>query len=89
MGRAYARRMNTGVVTSFDRDEGWGTLASEALPSGALAWVHYSVIEVDGFRELVVGEGVLFDFERLDQDGYRYRATRVIRSEGPSAENVR
>lgn len=57
-----------------------GVLDSEALPAGALAWVHYSVIEFHGFRELAAGETVLSDFERADQDGYR--ATRVIRSAG-------
>lgn len=78
--------MYAGTVASFDRDEGWGTLTSAALPSDTLAWVHYSVVEVGGFRELVVGEVVLFDFEEADQDGFRYRATRVIRAEASAGD---
>ncbi len=78
--------MYLGTVASFDRDEGWGTLASVVLPSDTLAWVHYSAVEVDGFRELIVGEVVLFDFEEADQDGFRYRATRVIRAMGLAAD---
>lgn len=81
--------MNTGTVASFDPDQGWGTITSEALPPGALAWVHYSAIEARGFRELVAGEAVLFDFERAEQDGFHHRATRVIRSAGPVDDVVR
>lgn len=78
--------MYAGTVASFNRDEGRGTLASVVLPSNTLAWVHYSVVEADDFRELIVGEVVLFDFEEADQDGFRYRATRVIRAEAPAGD---
>ncbi len=69
--------MVDGTVTYFDSEQGWGLVASDALPEGEPAWVHFSVLEMDGYRELAIGQPVTFEFESAEQDGYHYRATRV------------
>lgn len=69
-----------GVVGNWNRDEGWGVIESSEVTGGA-AWAHWSALQMAGYRELIVGEPVLFDWEEADQDGYRARATAVSRSE--------
>ncbi len=67
-----------GSVQSYDSEEGLGVIESEHVP-GPL-WVHFSMIESAGFRELKVGQAVRFTYEDLIepiQDGYRYRAVKV------------
>ncbi|MEV0127647.1 cold shock domain-containing protein [Dactylosporangium sp. NPDC050688] len=39
--------------------------------------MHFSAIEVDGYRELHQGQRVEFEAEPADQDGYAYQAVRV------------
>jgi CspA family cold shock protein len=69
--------MTRGLVKFFKADKGWGAIASPELPDGFDAWVHYSVLEMDGFRALTEGDRVEFDYEAAQQDGFRFRATRV------------
>ncbi|MFC9358564.1 cold-shock protein [Rhodococcus sp. NPDC057014] len=65
-----------GTVQMWNDEEGWGVIDSAQTPGGC--WAFYSEIVGDGFRSLVVGATVTLDWEQLaDQDGYRYRATRV------------
>jgi CspA family cold shock protein len=71
--------MASGTVKFWKGDKGWGAIMSEALPAGADAWAHFSVIESDGYRELHAGDLVDFDYETAQQDSFRYRATRVVR----------
>jgi cold shock protein len=63
-----------GVVRAFYPDEGWGVIDAPEVPGGC--FVHFSVIQTDGYRALAAGERVRFRFEHLDflQDGCRYRA---------------
>lgn len=72
-----------GSVRIFHQDQGWGVIDSVDTPGGC--WVHYSVIEMEGYRHLTGGALVSFDFERVAQDGYDYRATSV--TELPDAEH--
>jgi CspA family cold shock protein len=65
----------TGVVEWFDADEGWGAITSPQTPGGC--FVHFSAIQMDGFRELHSGQGVRFTYSELAQDGYSYRAETV------------
>ena len=78
-GRAYARhvpaKMLRGKVTWFDADNGLGELVSDEVPGPV--WIHHSVIEMRGMRELAVGQLVDFLFERAHQDTWNYRATWV------------
>jgi cold shock protein len=66
-----------GVVRTFDADEGWGVIDALEVPGGC--FVHFSSIEMDGYRALTAGQRVRFRYEHLDflQDGCRYRALAV------------
>lgn len=77
--------MVRGIVKFIKADKGWGALMSPALPSDI--WVHSSVIEGSGFRDLAAGDVVDFEVEEAEQDGFHYRATRAafVRS-GPTPE---
>lgn len=81
--------MVTGVVKFYKAEKGWGAVSSEALPPGADAWVHYSVIEGPGFRELVAGDVVELELEEAQQDSFRYRATWVKRLRSGPAPTLR
>jgi CspA family cold shock protein len=67
--------MTTAVVRVWHPDDGWGVVDAEAVPGGC--WVHFSVVDVPGYRELRAGQQVLLEFEHVEQDGYAYRATHV------------
>lgn len=69
--------LTAGVVTSFDADEGWGVIEAPEVPGGC--FVHFSSIQMTGYRELEAGQRVRFTFEQLGflQDGYAYRAQAV------------
>lgn len=65
------------MVSWWSDDDGWGVIESSATPGGC--WVHFSVVtsEDNGFRHLQVGQAVAFAWEKADQDGFHFRATRV------------
>ena len=59
----------------FKRVEGWGVLVCEAAP--AEVWIHFSDIDMPGYRALEEGQIVELRFEETTQDGFSYRATWV------------
>lgn len=63
--------MNEGIVKWFNADKGFGFISRE---SGADVFVHFSAIQIDGFKTLEEGQRVRFDIV----DGPR----------GPQAANV-
>ena len=65
----------TGRVLEWHSEEGWGVLASDALPERV--WAHFSVVEAEGFRELAAGQCVVFTAEPAEQDEYHWRALSV------------
>ncbi|MDN3263449.1 cold shock domain-containing protein [Streptomyces sp. CSDS2] len=65
----------SGRVVEWHGEEGWGVLASDALPDRV--WAHFSAIQAEGYRELTAGQSVTFSVERAEQDGYRRRAVSV------------
>jgi cold shock protein len=69
--------MAQGTVKYFKPDKGYGAITSPALPDGFDAWVHFSVIEMDGYCSLEAGDQVEFDYEPAQQDSFRFVATRV------------
>jgi CspA family cold shock protein len=69
--------MARGKVKFYKPDKGYGAIASPDLPDGFDAWVHFSAIEMDGFRFLDAGDLVEFDYEPAHQDSFRFVATRV------------
>ena len=74
--------MVDGIVRHWNDDEGWGVLTSPDVPGEVFA--HFSHIDAEGYRSLDDGESVRFDWEHFPpgQDGYYYRATRVVRPPG-------
>lgn len=88
-GESYARRPNgvrmsdnpnalrdiEGQVKWFDPRKGFGFIVG---PDGQDIFVHFTVIEGDGFRVLRDGSAVVYDADRSDKG---WRATRVARSE--------
>ena len=69
--------MALGTVKFFKADKGYGAITSPELPDGFDAWVHFSAIEMDGYRSLDAGDQVDFDYEAAQQDSFRFVATRV------------
>lgn len=71
-----------GNVKQWNDDEGWGVLVSPDGPGEV--WAHFSHIvggDETAYRSLSQGESVLFEWVSVPggQDGYSYRATRVMR----------
>lgn len=72
--------MVTAICKSWDDELGWGVLVSSDVPGEMFA--HFSHIEGDGYRTLSAGEQVQVEWESYPrgQDGYFFRARRVVRS---------
>lgn len=64
------------TVRTWDDEQGWGVLTSDATPGGC--WTHFSAIDVDGHRTLSPGQQVRLTAESPGQDGYDWRAVRVV-----------
>lgn len=60
--------MSKGTVTYFNDFKGWGIISSNELPDDV--YVHYTAINMDGFKTLVKGQKVLFEVAQADS-GYR------------------
>ncbi|EPH13285.1 cold-shock protein [Facklamia hominis] len=56
--------MNNGTVKWFNAEKGFGFIAQE---SGDDVFVHFSAINVDGFKTLEEGQKVTFDVEEGDR----------------------
>jgi CspA family cold shock protein len=64
--------MSQGTVKWFNADKGYGFIA---VDGGRDVFVHYSAIEMDGYRSLEEGQRVEFEITQGDR--------------GPQAESVR
>jgi CspA family cold shock protein len=74
-----AETPHSGVVREWRDDEGWGLVDCDDLP--APCWVHFSVVRMEGLRRLVPGARVALSVERIEQDGYQFRASSVTPGE--------
>ncbi|MFF9620181.1 cold-shock protein [Streptomyces griseosporeus] len=70
--------MVTATVREWHDEEGWGVLDCVETPGGC--WVHYSALQVEGFRSLSPGQRVELQWEApgFQQDGYDYRAVSIV-----------
>lgn len=50
-----------GVCKTYHEEEGWGWISIEEDEDDV--WVHFSSIQMDGFKYLNKGDAVLFDLE--------------------------
>jgi len=77
--------MTDGVVKWFDLKKGYGFLVSPEVVDDAGTpqdvFVHYTKIEMEGFKKLEAGEAVTFDLVRDDQG--RPQAERVVSQSAP------
>jgi CspA family cold shock protein len=69
--------VHRGRVKFYKSEKGWGGIVSDETPGDV--WVHFSVIDGQGYRELVEGEEVEFRYEPAVQDSWRFVATWVRR----------
>jgi quercetin dioxygenase-like cupin family protein/cold shock CspA family protein len=65
----------TGTVRAWHHEEGWGVVDSPDTPGGC--WVHFSAIEIPGYKRLEPGAQVVMLVEEGSQDGFDFRALDV------------
>ena len=66
--------MNKGTVKWFNAEKGYGFITGE---DGNDVFVHFSAIQVDGFKTLEEGQKVTFDVESDPKDSRKLRAVNV------------
>ena len=66
-----------GVVEVWHEDEGWGVLRT---PDALSVFCHFSQVEGEGYRTLVQGSSVWFDYETPGQDGCDGRVLTAARA---------
>jgi cold shock protein len=64
------------TVRVWHSEDGWGVLDAPEAPGGC--WTHFSVIEMDGYKALAPGQRVELEWEAGHQDGFMFRAVRVL-----------
>ncbi|MFG0328404.1 MAG: cold shock domain-containing protein [Phycisphaerales bacterium] len=74
----------TGQVKWFDPRKGYGFIVG---PDGQDIFVHYTVIEADGFRALKDGSTVNYDAKQGDKGWSATRAVRVDDAESTDADD--
>lgn len=67
--------MNTGIVKFFNSEKGYGFITDDATKKDI--FVHFSSINVDGYKTLEDGQKVTFDIEQDPKDPSKSRATNV------------
>ena len=81
LGRRTAKDLSSisrAKVRWFSDAEGWGVLDAPEAPGGA--FVHFSHIEIEGYKTLRQNQVVEVELEgplSFEQNGCRYRAARV------------
>ena len=69
------KHMNKGTVKWFSAQKGYGFITNEA--DGKDVFVHFSGINVDGYKTLDEGANVTFDIEVDESKGGKERAVNV------------
>jgi CspA family cold shock protein len=76
MAKAEDQPHVAATVREWRPEEGWGVLDSAETPGGC--WAHFSAVDMTGYRELHPGQNVRLHWEKVEQDGYRFRAVQVL-----------
>ncbi|MDR2655109.1 MAG: cold-shock protein [Oscillospiraceae bacterium] len=67
--------MKTGTVKWFNGDKGFGFITCD--DGSEDVFVHFSAIEMDGYKTLNEGQKVTFDTEQDPKNTNKFRAVRV------------
>nr|WP_315103995.1 cold-shock protein [uncultured Catonella sp.] len=67
--------MNTGVVKWFNSEKGYGFITNDN--GGDDVFVHFSAINVEGFKTLNEGQRVTFETETDPKNASKLRAVNV------------
>ncbi len=67
--------MNTGTVKWFNAEKGFGFISNDN--GGDDVFVHYSAIQIDGYKTLNEGQKVSFDTEPDPKNSSKLRAANV------------
>lgn len=67
--------MNTGIVKWFNSEKGYGFITNDN--GGDDVFVHFSAIQVDGFKTLNEGQKVSFETEPDPKNSSKLRAVNV------------
>jgi CspA family cold shock protein len=72
-----------GTVKYWRDDKGHGVIASEATAPWDI-WCHFAhIVDMEGFRSFAAGDRVEVQYIRMDQESFRYIATRARRIAPP------
>jgi len=66
-----------GVVRFWNSEDGWGVIDCAQIPGGC--WVHFSEVEVEGFRKFTPGRHVTFEWQTMSGpvEGFAFVAAGV------------
>lgn len=67
--------MKTGTVKWFNAEKGYGFISCDEC--GTDVFVHFSAIQIDGFKTLTEGQKVTFDTEPDPKNSDKLRAVNV------------
>ena len=67
--------MSSGTVKWFNADKGYGFISNDA--GGDDVFVHFSAIQIDGFKTLSEGQKVTFETETDPKNPSKLRAVDV------------
>lgn len=67
--------MNKGTVKWFNAEKGYGFLSNDE--GGEDVFVHFSAIQMDGYKSLTEGQKVTFDVEPDPKNSSKMRAVDV------------
>ncbi|WRS28026.1 cold-shock protein [Oscillospiraceae bacterium MB08-C2-2] len=67
--------MNKGTVKWFNAEKGFGFISND--DGGEDVFVHFSAIQVDGFKTLEEGQKVVFETEQDPKNSSKLRAKDV------------
>ena len=76
--------MNNGTVKWFNAEKGYGFISNDN--GGDDVFVHFSAIQVEGFKTLTEGQKVTFDNEPDPKNSEKLRAINVCPIKEESAE---